>query len=533
MNKNKLNILDCTLRDGGYYNNWHFKKDLINEYLKVMDIIKVDYVEIGFRFIDKVKTKGPTAYSEESFLRSLKIPKNLKLGIMVNAADFINSKDIIELARKNFKPKKNSVISLVRIACHHHEVKLIIPLVKWLKQLGYKVGVNIMQIPELSTEEIKNTVLQVKKSKADILYFADSLGSLDSLNTKKIIKNIKANWKGSMGIHTHDNMGKALENSIEAIKNSVNWIDCTVTGMGRGPGNTKTEYLILELKKKNKNRENLVHLLNLIKNYFEPLKDKYKWGSNPFYYFAGLNSIHPSFVQGMLGDDTFQPEDIYSNLNYLSTVGGKKFSDELISLGKNFYKRVKKGSWKPIDLIKNKKVLIIGPGKTTLSYKNKIIKFIKKNKPIVFVLNIIYPIPKKFINAHIVCHPLRLLSDINKYKKFNNYLITPYSSFSKNIKSKIQSKNILDFGLQVKNKRFKFEKNYAVLPNALAISYALGVCTSGESREIFLAGLDGYTENSPKKFEMDDLFQNYKLENISITLRSLTPTNYKLKVLKI
>ena len=90
-----------------------------------------------------------------------------------------------------------------------------------------------MQIPELSSQEIKNTVLQVKKSKADILYFADSLGSLDATKTKKIIKDIKINWKGSTGIHTHDNMGKALENSIEAIKNSVNWIDCTVTGMGR------------------------------------------------------------------------------------------------------------------------------------------------------------------------------------------------------------------------------------------------------------------------------------------------------------
>ena len=67
MPKNKLN---CTLRDGGYYNNWHFDKDLINEYLRVMDVIKVDYVEIGFRFIDKVKTKGPTAYSEENFLKT-------------------------------------------------------------------------------------------------------------------------------------------------------------------------------------------------------------------------------------------------------------------------------------------------------------------------------------------------------------------------------------------------------------------------------------------------------------------------------
>ena len=143
MNKNKLNILDCTLRDGGYYNNWYFKKDLINEYLKVMDIIKVDFVEIGFRFIDKVRVKGPTAYSEESFLKSLKIPKNLKIGVMVNAADFINQKNIIDLAKENFVPKKNSKITLVRIACHHYEVEKIIPLVNWLKKSGYKYKYSI------------------------------------------------------------------------------------------------------------------------------------------------------------------------------------------------------------------------------------------------------------------------------------------------------------------------------------------------------------------------------------------------------
>jgi len=110
-------------------------------------------------------------------------------------------------------------------------------------------------------------------------------------------------------------------------------------------------------------------------------------------------------------------------------------------------------------------------------------------------------------------------------------LIAPYSSFSKNIKSKLQLKKILNFGLQVKNKKFKFEKDYVVLPNSLAISYALGVCTSGEARKIFLAGLDGYTENSPKKFEMDELFQNYKLENKAKVICSLTPTNYIMKVL--
>ena len=532
MKKNKINILDCTLRDGGYYNNWEFKKDLINEYLKVMDFIKVDYVEIGFRFIDKVKTKGPCAYSEESFLKSLKIPKNLKIGIMINAADFVNSNDIISIAKKSFRNKKQSIISLVRVACHYNELKLITPLIKWLKKSGYKTGINIMQIPELSFREIKNSVLLIKKANADILYFADSLGSLDGIKTNKIIKNIRLFWKGPMGIHTHDNMGKAMENSIAATKNSVQWIDSTVTGMGRGPGNTKTEHAILEFKRKKINNEKLVSLLKLIKNYFDPLKEKYKWGSNPYYYFAGLHSIHPSFVQEMLASNLFDTEDIYSNLDYLSTVGGKKYSDELISLGKNFYKNINRGNWQPKKIIEGKDVLILGPGKSVIDNKSFIIRFIKKYKPIVLVLNAINPIPKKYVFAHIVCHTLRLLSDINKYKKLNKKLITPYSSFSKNIKSKINSKNILDFGLQVKNKKFRFEKNYVVLPNSLAVTYALGISTSGEAKNIYLAGLDGYNDSSPKKFEMDDLFQNYKLEKSSRKIFSLTQTNYKIKKIK-
>ena len=528
MKNKKINLLDCTLRDGGYYNNWYFKKELINEYLRVMDLIKIDYVEIGFRFLDKIKLKGPCAYSEESFLKSLKIPKNLKIGVMVNASDFTGQKNITELAKKYFKLKKDSLISLVRIACHHHEIKEVLPLVNWLKKSGYKVGVNIMQIPELTSRDIKNAAIEVKKTKADILYFAESMGSLDGIKTKKIIHQIKSIWKKSIGIHTHDNMGKALENTISAINNSVEWIDCTVTGMGRGPGNTKTEYLILELNRK---KENQINLLNLIKKYFEPLKRKYKWGSNPFYYFAGLNSIHPTFVQEMLSDSRFDPEDIYNNLVNLSTVGGRKFSKELIALGINYYKKINKGDWDPSKVTQNKDILIIGPGNSINKYKKKIIKFIQKNKPIVLVLNAINQIPKKYVYANIVCHPLRLLSDIDKYKKSNKYLITPFSSISKNIKTRINSKKLLNFGLQVKNQKFRFEKNFVVLPNSLAFTYTLGICTSGKCKKIFLAGLDGYSKTSPKKFEMDDVLQNYNLEKQARKIVSLTPTNYRIRTI--
>ena len=74
----KINILDCTLRDGGYYNNWNFSNEVVNDYLKVMSAVEINYVELGFRSFQTKDFKGPTWYTTESYLDSLLIPKNLK-----------------------------------------------------------------------------------------------------------------------------------------------------------------------------------------------------------------------------------------------------------------------------------------------------------------------------------------------------------------------------------------------------------------------------------------------------------------------
>ena len=41
--------------------------------------------------------------------------------------------------KKNFKPKSKSIISLIRLACHYHEVKEILPLINWLKNQDIKL----------------------------------------------------------------------------------------------------------------------------------------------------------------------------------------------------------------------------------------------------------------------------------------------------------------------------------------------------------------------------------------------------------
>ena len=87
MAKNKLKILDCTFRDGGYYNNWNFDKKIVNQYIKTLSYSPIKYVEIGFRKFKNNIALGETAFSSEKFLNSLKLNESIKYGVMVNASD--------------------------------------------------------------------------------------------------------------------------------------------------------------------------------------------------------------------------------------------------------------------------------------------------------------------------------------------------------------------------------------------------------------------------------------------------------------
>ena len=118
-----LKLLDCTLRDGGYYNNWKFSSTLANKYLSSLKKTNIKYVEIGFRFSNEISKKlGPFASSKEQFLKKLQLPNNLSLGVMINAADFIeNEKELIKI----FTKKKNSVIKFVRVAVNFKDLKKI------------------------------------------------------------------------------------------------------------------------------------------------------------------------------------------------------------------------------------------------------------------------------------------------------------------------------------------------------------------------------------------------------------------------
>ena len=73
----QIKILDCTLRDGGYYNNWQFSVQKANKYLKKIYSAGIDVVEVGFnffkhnKFLDPIKKTILKQVSKSEFLTSL------------------------------------------------------------------------------------------------------------------------------------------------------------------------------------------------------------------------------------------------------------------------------------------------------------------------------------------------------------------------------------------------------------------------------------------------------------------------------
>ena len=262
----EFKLLDCTLRDGGYYNNWNFSKNEIQNYINNIQSTGIKYVELGFRFNEKKKIKGLTAYTDQKLLKSLKLPKNMDFGIMVNAGSLIRKNKFQVRILKNLVNKKNTEkLNFVRLACHEKEVFHLAKCFRYLRENNLNIFFNFMQISEINLNSLSKILSFLKKQKIQNLYLADSLGCLRPSQLKKIILFIQKGWKFEIGLHAHDNLNKALTNSIFAIKNNVKWIDSTVTGMGRGPETCELK-IFLNFQKILSLQINLQILLTFLKN---------------------------------------------------------------------------------------------------------------------------------------------------------------------------------------------------------------------------------------------------------------------------
>lgn len=527
MNNKEIKILDCTLRDGGYYNSWDFNRDLVKRYLDSLSSSRIDCIELGFRHLPSDNFRGPFSYTSDKFLLGLDLPENILYAVMINASEYLETKNPRKVIKDYFSLSKDSPVSLVRIAINFEEYDKSNILAEDLKAQGYMVALNLMQSHSRKRKDYMEVAKEISKwGTVDVLYFADSFGVMEPTDVSDLYSCLKDSWEKDLGFHPHNNKGFALINSLAALDSGVKWIDATISGMGRGAGNAFTEAVLMELYSRNQHSGNPFNLLDILEE-FEELRKEFKWGPNPLYHFASSNLIHPTYVQTLISDKRYSSKEVGNALLSLSKIKSSSFSP--VKLKKAIYENTTKqkflGKWDPFDWLKDEDVLLIGPGPSTQKYSQDINKFRKSLKMKTFLLNNSETFDHKDVSAIFISNVDRVIIDSFSYSEVDSKLILPYERF-KDVIGKIQKKNILDYGLVLEENKFDIEPTYCKIFSPVVTAYALAVLYRAGVKRIFFSGLDGYSGSDIRNNEMEYIFKKFNNLKNSPEIISITPTLY-------
>lgn len=352
-----MKILDCTLRDGGYYTNWDFDKEIVQNYLDSFNQLPVEYLEVGYRSNPLPGYFGEYFYCPVTVLTELKSRSNKKLVIILNEKD-VKAEDAEEL----LKPIVG-LVDMVRLAIDPANFERAVGLAKAVKDLGFEVGCNVMYMSTWKENKAFLDNLGLIEGVADYFYMVDSFGGVYPNDVIETIELLRSKITTPLGFHGHNNLELALVNTLTAIEHGVEIVDSTVTGMGRGAGNLKTELLLTVLNAQGRRDVKFNQLTKTVDD-FSGLQAQYGWGTNLPYMVSGAHSLPQKQVMEWVSKRFFSFNSIIRALTNQSE--GKKDNQHLPQF----------------DFTKEKKcdaALIVGGGPSVVKHSVAIEEFLKQH----------------------------------------------------------------------------------------------------------------------------------------------------------
>lgn len=237
-----VKILDCTTRDGGHNTNWEFSDLFVYNLINDLNAQNCSYYEIGYRNHFDNDNKGRFYNCFPELLKNFyKNKGKLKIGVMTDTKRF---------SYDDFLTANNDYLDFVRIACHPDKIEKTLNIAYELHLRGYKIFVQLMDISNVDEEGYFALLSWQHKDILESLYFADSYGTLYPQDVEKYYNKLKMLGYEKISFHGHNNIQKALENSLKAIELGAYSVDVTLDGIGRCGGNLDSAELFrhIELK---------------------------------------------------------------------------------------------------------------------------------------------------------------------------------------------------------------------------------------------------------------------------------------------
>lgn len=480
-----ISVLDCTLRDGGYCNGWGFGKKNTQKIISKLVEAGIDIIECGF--LKKTADDETTLFSSiESAEKQIENAGGSRFALMVNYGD-IEICDIPEY--------DGGAIDIIRVAFHKKDLIEALKLCEDIKNKGYKVFVQAMVSLSYTKEEFLQLVEKVNAIKPYAFYIVDSFGVMKTNDLIKLFDIVDKALSGDIviGFHSHNNMQLSYSNAqifcaLTTTRRLI--VDSSVMGMGRGAGNLNTELFTEYLNNNHDGNYDLKPLLQTIDKVISGFYQQNAWGYSLPNYLSAKHNLHPNYARFLDDKKTLSVEDIDEIFSQFDDDKKYNFDKEYI---KKLYFEYMTSTTSDTELnqilkkgISGKTFVLIAPGKTAESEKEKIIAMAEKGASVMSVHHN-YPYCKV---DYVFLSNMRKARDFVQFKSATKITTT-------NIRSEIGN----------------FDVDYASLLNDVegvkdnAGLMAIKLLIMAGAKKIYLAGFDGYSY---------DISENYTKGNESV-----------------
>lgn len=476
----KIKLLDCTLRDGGYINDWKFGNHTIKNILCKLVESGADYIEVGF-LRDCQYDSEKSLFNCCAELAGIlpKQRKNTKFTLMA----LHNKYDISKL-----EPYDGQTIDAIRVTFHDYDIDEGLAYIQKVIEKGYKVFANPINIMGYSDTMILELLQKVNKIHPYAFSIVDTFGSMMREDLQRIYSLVEHNLSKDIviGLHLHENLALSYSLAQDFINMKASErecvIDASMLGMGRAPGNLCMELIMDYMNKKQEGNYNTNPVLDGIDDHIAALKRIEPWGYNTAYAISAKFNLHRNYAEFLLDKGRLRAKQINQILGSIEEHKKTAYDEGYIE---NLYRSFQNNEINDDNVLKKikkewmgKKILILAPGTSILHQEDKIKDFLIKEKPVAIAANFL---PERLAADYVFCCNAMRFEMLHGRENKTQMIVTS---------------NLLDMC-----------KGYEQVVNYSELSFdEEGICDNSvimllkllrklEIKEVSIAGFDGYQRN--------------------------------------
>ena len=477
-----IQLLDCTLRDGGYVNDWEFGHDTLLSVFQRLVLAGVDLIEVGF--LDERRPYD----SNRSIFPDTKSVDKIWDGIDKGSSMAVGMIDFGTCPIENLQPCSESYLDVIRVIFKKEKMHAAMEYCREVKKLGYKVCSQLVSVTAYNDEELLQLIELVNDVKPYAVSMVDTYGLLDPTWLLHIYSILDAHVDKdiAIGFHAHNNLQLGYANARAFVAKETDraiLVDGTLFGMGKSAGNAPLELVAKYLNEEFGRHYDINAMMEAIDESVNQFYAKSPWGYKTFFYTSSLNKCHPNYVQYYQNKGSLSPTKLNKILSEIEPYPKKLLYDE--KLAEELYQKFVSEEFhdeeefrKLSEMFAGKNILLIGPGKNIVLQKDKVEKYIAEKHPVKIAINYI---------PEIMDVDYIFLTKPNRYEQMTTAL------------QGVDVKVIATSNMETKNEPFDYvlnrepllEKTGKIKDNSFLM--LLQILQNAGVKQVACAGLDGYS----------------------------------------